>query len=195
MLRRFFKKTEGAISLFLAIIMLANFALSAVVVEGARWRMAKSMVQEAADSAIMSVLAKYDMDLYDRYGLFALENKDVYDDFQKFFLANLSAQLPEGDTMDKLFEELENKYHVQDEVGVNFDLYDFKLESEGKSKKNNRLLTRYFTSEPCEENGFKKFDYEKFCSMVLFFAYNNHELLKTKLMKLLKTRSIMMKLL
>ena len=60
-----------------------------------------------------------------------------------------------------------------------------KLESEGKSKKNNRLLTRYFTSEPCEENGFKKFDYEKFCSMVLFFAYNNHELLKTKLMKLL----------
>lgn len=38
---------------------------------------------------------------------------------------------------------------------------------------------------PCEENGFKGFDYEKLCAMVLFFAHKNTELLKTKLMKLL----------
>lgn len=38
---------------------------------------------------------------------------------------------------------------------------------------------------PCEENGFKKFDYEKLCGMVLFFANKSVELLKTKLMKLL----------
>lgn len=35
------------------------------------------------------------------------------------------------------------------------------------------------------ENGFKGFDYEKLCAMVLFFAHKNVELLKTKLMKLL----------
>lgn len=39
--------------------------------------------------------------------------------------------------------------------------------------------------DPCEENGFKTFDYDKFCAMVLFFAYKNKDLLKTKLMKLL----------
>ena len=38
---------------------------------------------------------------------------------------------------------------------------------------------------PCEENGFKEFDYEKLCGMVLFFANKSLELLKTKLMKLL----------
>ena len=38
---------------------------------------------------------------------------------------------------------------------------------------------------PCEENGFKVFDYEKLCAMVLFFTHRNTELLKTKLMKLL----------
>lgn len=43
----------------------------------------------------------------------------------------------------------------------------------------------FFTNVPCEENGFKAFDYDKFCAMVLFFAHKNNELLKTKLMKLL----------
>ena len=41
------------------------------------------------------------------------------------------------------------------------------------------------SSIPSEENGFKSFDYDKFCAMVLFFAHKNVELLKTKLMKLL----------
>ena len=36
-----------------------------------------------------------------------------------------------------------------------------------------------------KKNGFKGFDYEKLCAMVLFFANKSTELLKTKLMKLL----------
>ena len=43
----------------------------------------------------------------------------------------------------------------------------------------------FFSRIPCVENGFKGFDYEKLCAMVLFFAHKNTELLKTKLMKLL----------
>lgn len=47
------------------------------------------------------------------------------------------------------------------------------------------LFERFFSGVPCEENGFKAFDYDKFCAMVLFFAHRSSELLKTKLMKLL----------
>ena len=43
----------------------------------------------------------------------------------------------------------------------------------------------FFSNVPCEENGFRCFDYEKLCAMVLFFANKSSELLKTKLMKLL----------
>ena len=43
----------------------------------------------------------------------------------------------------------------------------------------------FFTKVPSEENGFRAFDYEKFCAMVLYFAHRSSELLKTKLMKLL----------
>lgn len=42
-----------------------------------------------------------------------------------------------------------------------------------------------FKQIPCEANGFKKFDYDKVCAMVLFFSNKTTELLKTKLMKLL----------
>ncbi|MCF0112273.1 MAG: DUF4065 domain-containing protein [Erysipelotrichaceae bacterium] len=46
-------------------------------------------------------------------------------------------------------------------------------------------MMQLFSKTPTEENGFKAFDYEKICAMVLYFSHNNSELLKTKLMKLL----------
>lgn len=48
-----------------------------------------------------------------------------------------------------------------------------------------KIIDLYFSNAPSEENGFKVFDYDKFCAMVLFFAHKSKELLKTKLMKLL----------
>ena len=48
-----------------------------------------------------------------------------------------------------------------------------------------KFFDMFFSKTPCETNGFKAFDYEKVCAMVLFFAHKNKELLKTKLMKLL----------
>lgn len=48
-----------------------------------------------------------------------------------------------------------------------------------------RFLNSFFSDVPCEENGFRVFDYDKFCAMVLYFSNKSTELLKTKLMKLL----------
>lgn len=59
------------------------------------------------------------------------------------------------------------------------------LEQNEGYRSSRKLFRRFFTRLPSEENGFKAFDYEKFCAMVLFFAYKSTELLKTKLMKLL----------
>lgn len=50
---------------------------------------------------------------------------------------------------------------------------------------NRRFFNVFFSQMPCEENGFRAFDYDKLCAMVLFFANKSSELLKTKLMKLL----------
>ena len=60
-----------------------------------------------------------------------------------------------------------------------------KLEQDTEYRAGRRFFELFFSKIPCEENGFKGFDYEKLCAMVLFFAHRSSELLKTKLMKLL----------
>lgn len=60
-----------------------------------------------------------------------------------------------------------------------------KLEQDTDFRVGRRFFDLFFSRIPCEENGFKGFDYEKLCAMVLFFAHKSAELLKTKLMKLL----------
>lgn len=136
-MRRLMKKCEASISIFMAIIMLGTFVMSGIIVEGARLRQAEAIVQSAADSAAMSVLAKYDKGLYDRYGLFAIENdggttnveQAIKDDFMRFFRANLSASLPDEGALDSLFTQLEQRYGLK-KSGVDqlFDMYDFKVE-------------------------------------------------------------------
>lgn len=48
-----------------------------------------------------------------------------------------------------------------------------------------KLVSLMFNYKESIENGFKAFDYEKLCAMVLYFAQKNGKLLKTKLLKLL----------
>lgn len=60
-----------------------------------------------------------------------------------------------------------------------------KLEQNEGHRDSRKFLNMFFLRAPSEENGFRAFDYEKFCAMVLFFANRSTELLKTKLMKLL----------
>lgn len=59
------------------------------------------------------------------------------------------------------------------------------LEQNEEYRTGRRFFNRLFIKVPCEENGYRVFDYDKFCAMVLFFAHKSSELLKTKLMKLL----------
>jgi len=60
-----------------------------------------------------------------------------------------------------------------------------KLEQDTEFQSTGRFFQRFFPGKPSEENGFKSFDYDKFCAMVLFFANKSEGLLKTKLLKLL----------
>ena len=59
------------------------------------------------------------------------------------------------------------------------------LEQSNEHRIERKFLDLLFAKLPSEENGYKTFDYDKFYSMVLFFAHRGAELLKTKLMKLM----------
>lgn len=59
------------------------------------------------------------------------------------------------------------------------------LEEHKEQKLEKKYLKMLFSNEPSIENGFKSFDYEKLCAMVLYFAHKCKGLLKVKLLKLL----------
>ena len=65
-----------------------------------------------------------------------------------------------------------------------FDVIENMIEN-GERNPEKEIIDLYFSNTPCEDNGFKGFDYDKLCSMVLYFSNKSTKLLKTKLIKLL----------
>ena len=68
------RRLEGAISVFLVIIMVSNYALIGVLVDSARHRMARANAEMALDTAAASVLSYYNKMVFDLYGLFATDS-------------------------------------------------------------------------------------------------------------------------
>ena len=133
---RFFenRKIRGAISIFLVIITIPTMLFSAVLVDGSRMASARAMTQEAADLAAASVLAEYNLDLKEDYGLFAMENSDGAEDiYRKSLEATLLASGFSG--AEEYSEQLWNI--LKDSVGAGSDfngknflnLYDFSVDS------------------------------------------------------------------
>lgn len=79
----------------------------------------------------------------------------------------------------------ENEISLEDRQKIKLMQTIEKLEQDGEYRAKSKFFDMFFSKTPSEENGFKAFDYEKVCAMVIFFAQKNNELLKTKLLKLL----------
>lgn len=59
------------------------------------------------------------------------------------------------------------------------------LEKTSDPGRDHQIFDLYFSSEPCEENGYKSFDSDKSYAMILFLTNKDKKLLKSKLMILL----------
>ena len=60
-----------------------------------------------------------------------------------------------------------------------------RMEDNSETKRSENMMKLMFSQEASIENGFRSFDFEKFCAMIMFFANRGNRLLKVKLMKLL----------
>jgi len=68
------KKLDGAISIFLCIVLTSMIVLSGLLIDGSRVRAGETQAQAAAENSMRSALASYDRMLKDLYGLFALSD-------------------------------------------------------------------------------------------------------------------------
>ncbi len=89
----FSKKMQGTISVFLVLVLLPMFVLTAVLIDGTIVLGAKNIVNDAGDLAMGGALAHYDEDLLACYGLIAMdETAGVEDKGKSYFESTLSAE-------------------------------------------------------------------------------------------------------
>ena len=88
------KGTRGAISVFLAMILVPCIVVSSVFVDLSRVHLSKAATESSADLALNSLLTNYDADLSDWYGMVAsCQNIDeFYTISAQYFLRTISSQ-------------------------------------------------------------------------------------------------------
>ncbi|NLD50411.1 MAG: chromosome partitioning protein ParA, partial [Clostridiaceae bacterium] len=140
---RYLKKAEGAISIFLCIILISVILLSSLLVEGSRMKTAETQIQSALDNASKSALTCYNNLLKDMYGLMALSDDDpskLMEEVYYYLERNLQTSgIEEHRTIsEKTLDEINGSDTVnaiKDFLGVDskgakppLDLYGFEIE-------------------------------------------------------------------
>lgn len=83
------KGCEGAITLFLCILMTPFLMLASALVEFSRYQETAELVNELMDCSALSVLANFDEYLEERFGLFGIkQNCDINETYNKSITAN-----------------------------------------------------------------------------------------------------------
>lgn len=74
-MQKTYKNTKGVITVFIALMLTAVLSFGTLVLELGRFQTAKTQLAQAASSAATSMIAAYDSDLYENYGLLAIDTE------------------------------------------------------------------------------------------------------------------------
>lgn len=89
-------KPNGAVSIFLCIVMSVIIAFVGIMVDASRIRLGKNMVHTAVDDSIDAVLAGYEKNLKELYGIFTIANANedmLMQRYEKYLSNTLLTQL------------------------------------------------------------------------------------------------------
>lgn len=126
---KFMTKNRGAISIFLALILLPMMAVASVYIEASRIKVAKSVAAAAGDLTLNTALTNYDYVLKDMYGLMATSQTE--DELMKnlsdyYYKSMISAGLDSSSAntyVEQIMAELEKQLD-QDEAGTDDSVVD-----------------------------------------------------------------------
>ncbi|GMQ58494.1 hypothetical protein AN1V17_28890 [Vallitalea sediminicola] len=115
------KKTDGAVTVFLSCILLIIIVFTCTVIDSTRIRVARLQSLRALRNATNSILASYDSQISDEYGMFMLEKEDYISKIEEYANASLepNENLPE---INRIYKKL-----YTDDNKKNFNLYDYNL--------------------------------------------------------------------
>lgn len=130
-----FKKNDGAITVYMAIILSIMLILTGVLVDGARARVAQAQVQSATEAAANSLIANYNNILKEWFGLMAMSenNPSVLEETLRYYLnrnlmTELGAEKPSlGDQSWNYLKKYLNSSNEYENVKF-LNMYDYLLE-------------------------------------------------------------------
>ena len=117
MLQIFYKR-DGAISVFLSLILLMLFG--GIATDAARVYMSKIIISDAGETALNAGLAQYDEELHDEYGLFVMKKTpaSMSGDLERFFNATLNGTgLPDASNYQKILDLLTEQFNAMNVSG------------------------------------------------------------------------------
>ncbi len=128
MKKRDFQK--GAVSVFLVIILIPCIVISGIFVDLSRVKLSQGVATSSADLALNSLMANYDKDLSEFYGLMgSCQNiEDFYEESAQFFLQALYSQGLSADDAESLMAYVSTLLHDK-EI---HDLFQMEIQTETK---------------------------------------------------------------
>lgn len=122
---RTMEKQKGVISIFLVLILLPVFIFSSVIIDGARYQAAKSLMNSTGDLAMNAGLSNFNTTLKDVYGLMAMAETPsaMQDELKKYVQKMLSREIGSGGATSEYSEA------VIQELGTllqNYEEYEYK---------------------------------------------------------------------
>lgn len=125
-MRRFFRKSKGAISVFMAIIYMWVFILEALLVDGGRLRLAEAEAEEAQQLANESAMTLFNDGLYQYYDLFG-ETKYTTDEMKGIVKDLMTTQLGVSSDSSALGKEEKNSVVSGVQGSDYFDPFHFEV--------------------------------------------------------------------
>lgn len=89
-----FQKRDGAVSVFLAIILIPMMIIASIMIDYGRIQLGSAVASSAGDLTLNTALSQYDNVLKDMYGLFATSqsNEELLDNLEEYYTASIVAQ-------------------------------------------------------------------------------------------------------
>ncbi len=138
----FFKKTKGAISIFLVIILVPMMTVSSLFVDASKIKLARGVAESAGDLTMNTALTDYDTMLKDMYGLFATaqDTDELFAKLEDYYRTCITSSGVSSEDADDYVDQIMSQLGLVASGDTTADLLNMELVDFSVSKKDSANL-------------------------------------------------------
>ncbi|MBE5934867.1 MAG: hypothetical protein E7262_03655 [Lachnospiraceae bacterium] len=131
---KFTKEERGVITVWITLLSIVVIVFIMVVIQGVRYINAHNICSNSCNLATMSLMADYDLDIYDNYGVYVMNKEVDKNTFRDYVEESLEPGLYMDNVKVKNIEYLDDK-NLEKQITKSGTLYKYLLENFSSYKK------------------------------------------------------------